>query len=102
VPTDIPEDDRVQASRYQEMIDRVKALVDTRYSGDWKAAFAAYAGQEDKLTEDGVKSLLKDAGVGTFVTRGVYAKAVVDALDQDKDGAVSVEELEAEFSKAGK
>jgi Ca2+-binding EF-hand superfamily protein len=82
----------------QEIDDKVTALVATRYGGDYRAAFAHYDtdgnGTIDKVE---LKALLKDAGVGSGLTRWAWAKGIMDAMDSNGDGAISWAEFEAVF-----
>jgi hypothetical protein len=85
--------------RAKEAADKVKQLVQDRYNGDWESAFRHYAGSDNLLSGSEVRSLLDDAGVGTRLTRGVYAAAVVGHLDADQDGKVSADELRSVLDK---
>lgn len=84
---------------HRELVARVRTLVAERYGGDWAACFRAYAEEDGLLSNVEVRAVLRDAGVGTLVTRPLYARAVVAALDADGDGRVSPAELEAELGR---
>jgi Ca2+-binding EF-hand superfamily protein len=78
--------------RRAELVKKVSALVGRYYRNDWTAAFAAYA-TDGKVTSDGLVKLLRDAEVGNMVTRNAWARGVLDALDADRDDAISWDEF---------
>ena len=81
-------------SEANEVIAKVQALVKTKYAGDYMAAFKAYdLDRNGKLGHKDVSKLLEDAGVGNWLTRGVWANGVISHLDLDHDGAVSIPEI---------
>jgi hypothetical protein len=59
------------------------------------------AGHHDNDTKDGrinkaeLGQLLKDAGIGSWLTRGAWADGIIAALDRDKDDTISGSEFEA-------
>jgi len=86
----------------QEIDDKVTALVKTRFGGDYRAAFAHYdADGNGVIDKDELKALLKDAGIGSGLTRWAWAKGILDEVDTSGDGAISWAEFEAVF-KSGK
>jgi len=80
-------------AREQELVRKVQALVVKRFAGNYKTAFEHYAGGS-LMDEDGLEGLLKDAGVGNFATRGTWVRAILDKLDEDRDGYISFPELQ--------
>jgi hypothetical protein len=81
----------------QELRKKVSTLVDAEFGGDYAVAFRRYADRNGKVGKDGVKALLRDAGVGNSFTRWAWAVAVVAELDADGDGAVSWPEFVTAF-----
>ena len=82
----------------RELEEKVTALVATRFGGDYRAAFGHYDADGNGLVSKGeLKALLKDAGIGSGLTRWAWADGVIDALDADGDGHISWAEFEAVF-----
>ena len=82
----------------QEIDDKVTALVANRFGGDYRAAFAHYdADGNGTIDKDELKVLLKDAGIGSGLTRWAWAKGIMGEVDTSGDGAISWEEFEAVF-----
>ena len=81
----------------QELREKVSTLVDAKFGGDYAVAFRHYADRDGKVGKDGVKALLRDAGVGNILTRWAWAGAVVAELDVDRDGSISWPEFVAVF-----
>jgi Ca2+-binding EF-hand superfamily protein len=77
-----------------ELKAKVKKLVGEKYQGDYKKAFDHY-GADGVVTRAGVLSLLKDAGVGNGMTRGMWADGIIDKMDASKDGKIQWSEFEA-------
>jgi len=77
--------------------EKVSTLVDAEFGGDYADAFRHYTDGDGKVSKDGVKALLRDAGVGNSVTRWAWAGAVVAELDVDRDGSISWPEFVAAF-----
>lgn len=85
-------------SRQQEVVDKVTALVQRLYHGDYRKAFDRYDMDRDgKIGAAELVQLLYDAEVGNRLTRWTWAKAVVDALDTDGDSLVSWDEFQAQL-----
>lgn len=85
-------------NKRQEIDDKLTELVRTRFSGDCKAAFAHYdADGNGTIDTDELKSLLKDAGIGSGLTRWAWAKGIMDMVDTNRDGGISWSEFEAVF-----
>ena len=91
---------REMEAQSKEVMDKVKALVQTKFKGDYPAAFQFYdLDHNGKLGHKDVCKLLEDAGVGNWLTRGVWAGGVISQLDENHDGAVSIPELTLAFIK---
>lgn len=63
-----------------------------------KAHYAHYA-PSGKLDVDGLIQVLADAGIGSVMTRRMYARSALADMDMDKDGLVSEDELRAAMTK---
>jgi Ca2+-binding EF-hand superfamily protein len=80
----------------KELQDKVSRLVTARFGGDYHRAFAHYGRTPDgKIAREALVGLLKDAGVGSWLTRGAWADGILAALDADQDGTISEAEFEA-------
>jgi Ca2+-binding EF-hand superfamily protein len=82
----------------QEIDDKVTALVETRFGGDYRAAFAHYdADGNGVIDKDELKALLKDAGIGSGLTRWAWAGGIMGEVDTSGDGSISWAEFAAVF-----
>jgi Ca2+-binding EF-hand superfamily protein len=80
----------------RELEEKVTALVTTRFGGDYRAAFTHFDANSDGVIDnDELKTLLKEAGIGSGLTRWAWAKGVMDEADTDKSGTISWAEFEA-------
>lgn len=83
------------ADQRRELEEKVTALVAARFGGDYRAAFDHYDADRDGAINDAeLKTLLKDAGVGSGLTRWAWAKGVMDEADTDKNQVISWAEFE--------
>ena len=79
----------------RELEEKVTALVTTRFGGDYRAAFTHFDANSDGVIDnDELKALLKEAGIGSGLTRWAWAKGVMDEADTDKSGTISWAEFE--------
>jgi hypothetical protein len=83
----------------QELREKVSALVRTQFGGDYSIAFRHYADSSGKVGKDRVRALLKDAGIGSILTRWGWASSVVAELDGDGDGVISWPDFAAAFER---
>jgi len=80
----------------QELMDKVSRLVTERFAGDYHKAFAQYDSDKDgRISKDELAQLLKDAGIGNWLTRGAWTDGIIAALDKDQDKTISAPEFEA-------
>jgi Ca2+-binding EF-hand superfamily protein len=78
----------------QELADKVSALVEAKFGGDYQLAFQQYdSNQDGKISSAELKSLLRDAGVGNALTRSAWASGIIAELDTDGDGEISWSEF---------
>jgi hypothetical protein len=87
---------------------QVDDMVKKKFGGDYKKAFQHYAGANGEVSRDGVKALLKDAGIGSdtqipFIgsTRDKYADALMDKFDSNHNGSVSWQEFTGGMKNVG-
>jgi hypothetical protein len=74
------------------------ALQRDEFGGDANLAFVAFDADADKALDAGeVERALLHCGVGNEWTIGKWVARVMDELDADRDGRVSVSELHARF-----
>jgi Ca2+-binding EF-hand superfamily protein len=79
----------------RELEEKVTALVATRFGGDYRAAFDHFDANSDGVIDnDELKALLKEAGIGSGLTRWAWAKGVMDEADTDTSGTISWAEFE--------
>ena len=83
----------------QELREKVSALVGTEFGGDYSMAFQHYAGRDGRVGRGGVKALLKDAGIGSILTRWAWGAGIMKELDADGDGLFSWSEFAAAFKR---
>jgi Ca2+-binding EF-hand superfamily protein len=85
----------------EELVEKVQALLQKQY-GDtslesMRKLFDVYDKDRDGAIDAvELEQLLKDAGVGNSLTRGMWVKGVVKALDENADRKISWDE----FSRA--
>ncbi|MBA3451556.1 MAG: EF-hand domain-containing protein [Deltaproteobacteria bacterium] len=79
-------------SNKTELATKLGALVDDKYSGDLRQAFAHYGdlhSHDPSLDTAELGEMLKDAGVGNSMNRGEWVTAVFDRFDTDKSGKIN-------------
>jgi Ca2+-binding EF-hand superfamily protein len=80
----------------KELKEKVATLVTNNFGGDYHQAFDHYDNdkKDGKINKAELVNLLKDAGVGNWLTRGAWADGIISELDTDKDGCISAAEFE--------
>src|SRR4051812_20912893 len=75
----------------RELQEKVGKIVAAKFGGDYHRAFEHYdqKKKDGRINKDELMELLKDAGIGNFITRGVWADGIIGELDTDGDGAIS-------------
>lgn len=72
-----------------ELKEKLTHLVNSRFGGDFARAFDHYDRDGDgKLTRENVLDVITDAGVGRWITRGMWADGIMEELDKDLDGKI--------------
>ena len=80
----------------QELIDKLKYLVENKFGGDYKVAFNHYDVDKDgKVDITDINNILTDANIGNYFTRGLWANGIMTELDKDADGFITIKEFEA-------
>ena len=80
----------------QELKQKIGRLIADKFGGDQRKAFQHFdANRDGKIDRAELMELLKEAGIGNWLTRGQWANGILAVLDVDKDGAISAAELEA-------
>lgn len=83
----------------RELKAKIKALVNSRYGGDYKKAFEAYDPDGDgAIDKAGLSRFLSDAGVGNGLTRGAWVKGIISKLDGSGDSKIQWTELQSMVS----
>lgn len=84
------------ADQRRELEEKVTALVTTRFGGDYRAAFDHYDVDRDgAINDDELKTLLRDDGVGSGLTRRAWARGVKDEADAHKNKNIPWAEFES-------
>ena len=85
----------------KELKTKVGALVDKKFGSDYKKAFEYYDTDRDgSIAKAELVNMLTDANVGNQVTRGAWAKGIIEKLDQNGDAKIQYDEFEAVASRA--
>src|SRR5258706_10413208 len=85
----------------RELKTKVGALVQSKFGGNYKAAFEHYdADKSGSIDKHELVHLLADAGVGSGLTRGTWASRIIEKLDSNADGAIEWSEFESVFAVA--
>lgn len=93
--SNVPAPGAMKTSAREDIIDHVKAFVQRKYNGDWKAAFAAEDADGDgRISMVELTTILAKSGIGVVLTRWATALQIIAVLDADGDGYISW----AEFS----
>lgn len=95
IPVPIRDDElSLPASDHRtELKNAVGKLVDRRFEGNFRKCFDHYAGDDKLISRSELLTFLKDAEVGSALTRGEWVSGVLKELDKDKDGYLSWTEL---------
>jgi hypothetical protein len=97
ITTQFPLKESVVEKEKQELIQKVGALVEEQFAGDFKSAFDHYANkrsQTGSIDSDELSELLRDADIGNTFTRGFWVSGIMAEVDKDNDGFITYTELE--------
>lgn len=85
----------------RELIERVHALVQRNFGGSVKKCFDHYdcCPNDGQLNRQELANLLSDAGVGNWFTRSRWVEGIISALDDNRDGLVSWQELSSRIPR---
>ena len=84
----------------EELKTKIQKLIKEKFDGDYQKGFHHYDktdGKDSKIGPSALEQLLADAHVGKWMTRTLWVEGVLNALDKDKDGAISWDEFEGDF-----
>ena len=74
---------------------RAKQFVDENFGGDYHAAFDHFDTDADgRISKGELESILREFGVGNFLTRSLYAREGLKTLDLNRDGGISWDEFQ--------
>jgi hypothetical protein len=78
------------------LVNKVTALVDSKHGGDWYKAYGHYTGLggTGSIGREQLLTLLEDAGIGSWLTRGAWADGILKELDTNSDKKISWEEFQ--------
>ena len=81
--------------REQELADKLSAVVQDRFGGDYDKAFEYFDKDNDAtLNRSELSDALGDIGIGNFITRGMWVDGIMEKLDKSPtDGKLSYDEL---------
>lgn len=82
----------------EELVAKIKKLMEKNHGGinteSMRKLFDSYDKNSDgKISSKELEKLLKDANVGNALTRGMWIKGIVGALDQNGDKMIDWEEF---------
>lgn len=82
----------------KELKQKVAALVDKKFGGDFQKAFSHYDRDSDGgISKGELVELLADAKVANGLTRGIWASRILDRLDASADRKIQWLEFETVF-----
>jgi Ca2+-binding EF-hand superfamily protein len=82
----------------EELVTKVRALMQKKYGATDTATlrklFDEYdANKDGKIDKRELEKLLTDAGIGNSLTRGMWIKGVIGAVDENSDKLIEWDEL---------
>jgi Ca2+-binding EF-hand superfamily protein len=86
------------ANQQEELVMKVKALMQRKYGATDAAALRKLFDEYDR-NRDGkidlreLESMLSEAGIGNALTRGMWVKGVMSAIDENGDQVIDWAEL---------
>ena len=81
----------------REIQEKVSRLVTERFGGDYQKAFDHFDSdhKDGKISPTELRQLLKDSGIGNWLTRDAWVEGIISELDSDGDGMISAAEFNA-------
>jgi Ca2+-binding EF-hand superfamily protein len=84
----------------QQLKEKLELLIAAKFEGDALTAFAYYDMDGDgKMNRSELMDLLRDAGVGNWLTRGRWVDRIMATLDKDADGMIALDDLDPEATQ---
>ena len=87
----------------QELVHKVTQLINAKFGGDWDRAFDHYAkatGSGALLERTDLLEVLEEAGIGSWMTRGMWADGVIKELDLSGDKSISRHEFRSALEQS--
>ncbi|MBW2525643.1 MAG: EF-hand domain-containing protein [Deltaproteobacteria bacterium] len=84
----------------RELKDKFKRWIDQDFGGDWDKAFRTVANRANSVNTINREELLwalEQAGIGNWITRGMWADGIIKELDKSGDRAISEREFNSVF-----
>lgn len=82
----------------KELTEKVQILVQNKFRGEWRKAFDHYDAikvKDGRIGRDELLTLLKEADIGNWATRGMWADGIIEELDKNGDSHIAWNEFEA-------
>ena len=81
----------------KELVEKVVNLCKERFGGDYRKLFDHYHREKtpEGISREELGVLLEDAGIGNWLSRGMWVTGILEALDTGRDGSISWAEFEA-------
>lgn len=92
---------RSEDPRVTELVQKINTLVTNNHGGNARAAFDAYAGADGQVSRSELSTLLSDAGIGNFVTRGAWVSGIMERVDTNGSNSISWSEFQAVMRSGG-
>lgn len=82
------------------LIEKINSYVETKFNGDFNKAFASFDINNDgKLDKNELWYALEMMDVGTYVTRSLWVKGIMEYFDSDSNSVSAQQLLEMSVKK---